>query len=66
MSNAQDYQVEERRIHEVAVKITSYRLGDAYYCQIANADPGATIARANGATRRQAMDAAISKAVKQL
>ena len=66
MSNAQDYQVEERRINDVAVKITSYRLGDAYYCQVANADPGATIARAEGATRRQAMEAAISKAVKRL
>ena len=66
MSNAQDYQVEDRRINDVAVKITSYRLGDAYYCQVANADPGSTIARAEGATRRQAMDAAISKAVKRL
>ncbi len=66
MSNAEDYQVDERRINGVAVKITSYRLGDAYYCQVANADPGATIARADGATRRQAVDAAISKAVKQL
>ncbi len=52
MSNAQDYQVDERRINDVAVKITSYRLGDAYYCQVANTDPGATIARAEGATRR--------------
>ena len=66
MSNAQDYQVAERRINDVAVKITSYRLGDAYYCQVTNAEPGATIARAEGASRRQAMDAAISKAVKQL
>ena len=66
MPNAQDYQVDERRINDVAVRITSYRLGDAYYCQVANADPGATIARAEGATRRQAMDAAISKAVKKL
>lgn len=66
MSNAQDYQVDDRRINGVAVKIASYRLGDAYYCQVANAGPGATIARAEGATRRQAMDAAISKAVKQL
>ena len=66
MSNAQDYQVEERQINDVAVRITSYQLGDAYYCQVANADPGATIARAEGATRRQAMEAAISKAVKKL
>ncbi len=66
MSSAQDYQVDERRINDLAVKITSYRLGDAYYCQVANADPGATIARAEGATRGQAVDAAIRKAVKQL
>lgn len=33
MSNAQDYQVDERRINGVAVNITSCRVDEAYYCQ---------------------------------
>lgn len=66
MANAQDYQVQDRQINGTPVKVTSYRLDEAYYCQVANADPGATIARAEGATRQQALDAALSKATEKL
>ncbi len=66
MSSAQDYQVEDRQINGIPVKVTSYRLEEAYHCQVANADPGATISRGDGATRQQAVDTAVSKAAEQL
>ncbi len=66
MPDAQDYEVQDRQINGTPVKVTSYRMGEAYYCQVANADPGATISRAEGATRQQAVDAAVSKATEQL
>lgn len=66
MTNAQDYQVQDRQINGTPVKVTSYRLDEAYYCQVASADPGATIARAEGNTHQQAVDAALSKAAKHL
>ncbi len=66
MTEAQDYEVQDRQINGTPVKVTSYRLGEAFYCQVANADPGATICRAQGATRDQAVGAAVSKAAEQL
>lgn len=66
MTDAQDYEDQDRRINGTPVKVTSYRLGEAYYCQVANADPGATICRAEGATRDQAVDAAVRKATERL
>ncbi len=66
MINAQDYQVQDRQINGTPVKITSYRMDKTYYCQVANADPGATIARGGGGTRQQAVDAAVGKATERL
>jgi hypothetical protein len=49
-----------------AVTIETYKLGDVYYCSIANLDPGARIARAEGATREAAESAATEKATRYL
>jgi hypothetical protein len=54
-----------RRQQELAgwpVTIETYKLGDKYHCTIANVDPGARIARAEGATREEAEQRAIEKA----
>lgn len=48
------------------VGITSYQLGDVFYCTIDNVSPGANVARAQGATREQAEAAAMSKARERL
>jgi len=48
------------------VNIVSYRIGDRYYCTIDNVDPGARIARAEGATREDAEAAAVEKANRYL
>ena len=46
--------------------IETYKLGDVYHCTIANVDPGARFARADGATREEAERAAIEKATRYL
>jgi dsRNA-specific ribonuclease len=49
-----------------AVVIETYRLGDVYHCTIANVDPGARFARADGSTREEAESRAIEKATRYL
>jgi hypothetical protein len=49
-----------------AVTIDTYKLGDVYHCTIANVDPGARIARADGPTKEAAESAAIEKATRYL
>lgn len=48
------------------VQITSYRLGSVFRCTVANLDPGATVARAEGATREEAERVASEKAAARL
>jgi hypothetical protein len=58
-----------RRQEELAgwpVTIETYKLGDVYHCTIANVDPGARIARGDGATREEAEGLAIEKATRYL
>ena len=40
--------------------------GDVYHCTIANVDPGARFARADGSTREEAESRAIEKATRYL
>ncbi len=58
-----------RRQQELAgwpVTIETYKLGDVFHCTIANVDPGARFARADGATREEAESRAIDKATRYL
>jgi hypothetical protein len=58
-----------RRQQEVAgwpVTIETYRLGEVYHCSIANVDPGARFARADGSTRDEAESRALEKAERYL
>ena len=48
------------------VTVETYKLGDIYHCTIANVDPGARFARADGATKEEAESRAIEKATKYL
>ena len=49
-----------------AISVETYKLGDVYHCTIANVDPGARIARADGTTRQEAEERAIEKATRYL
>jgi hypothetical protein len=58
-----------RRQQELAgwpVTIETYKLGAVYYCTIANVDPGARFARAEGPTREEAETLALDKATRYL
>ena len=58
-----------RRVQELAgwqIVIESYRLGDVYHCAIANLDPGARFARADGSTKEEAESRALEKATRYL
>jgi hypothetical protein len=58
-----------RRQQELAgwpITVETYKLGDVYYCTIANVDPGARFARAEGPTREDAESRAIEKATRYL
>ena len=58
-----------RRQQELAgwpITIETYKLGDTYHCTIANVDPGARIARADGTTKDEAEQKAIEKATRYL
>ena len=48
------------------IKIVGYRIGATHYCHIDNVSPGATIARANAASREAAEEEAIAKATGRL
>ena len=48
------------------VRLTSYRLGDNYYCKADNVDPGACLTRTEAATKEEAKEKAMNRAEKYL
>ena len=62
----EDYSRIQRELAGWQVTIETYKLGDVYHCSIANVDPGARFARADGSTREEAESRAIAKATKYL
>jgi len=64
--NTQQYQDELKEVNGILVRITTYKIGDEFYCHIANTDPGATIARAAGSTEKEARQKAVKKVMERL
>jgi hypothetical protein len=64
--NAEEYSRREIEIAGWPCTIEIYRVGGVYHCTIANADPGARIARADGSTREEAESRALEKASRYL
>jgi hypothetical protein len=48
------------------IRLKSYRLGNAYFCTADNVDPGAWLARAQGASREEAEERASKRALELL
>ena len=48
------------------VRLTSYALGDKYYCKADNVDPGACLTRTGGGSKAEAERAALAQAEKHL
>jgi len=62
----EDYSRRQQEVAGWPVTIETYKLGDVYHCTIANVDPGARIARADGSTKDEAETGALDKAARYL
>ena len=60
------HESEQTELNGVQIKITSYQIGERYFCHVTNIDPGATIARGEGSSRDEAREVALSKATSLL
>ena len=59
--NTENFKEEFREFNGVPIRVTTYKIGDDYYCHVYNVDPGATVARATAATREKAVEEAMIK-----
>ena len=66
MFKAEEYRVDVRQIGNWNVTVTSYKIGDNYFCHVDNVNPGATIARTQATTREEAVKVAVHKAEERL
>lgn len=63
---AEDFQTRDLTIEGWQVRVTSYRLGDRFSCNVDGVDSGARIARGTGATREEAERTALEKTERRL
>ncbi|HEY7336662.1 MAG TPA: hypothetical protein VH639_17345 [Bryobacteraceae bacterium] len=59
---ADDYRERKLEIEGWPVNLTSYRIGETFYCNADNVSPGATLVRVSAPTREEAEAAAIERA----
>lgn len=62
----ENYRVEQKEVAGAAVSVTTYQIGERFYCHVANVDPGATIARAEADSQAEAARLALEKATERL
>jgi len=62
----EDHSRRQQELGGWQVTIETYKLGGVYHCSIANVDPGARFARADGDTKEEAESRAIEKALRYL
>ena len=62
----EDQSREQRELAGWQVTVETYKLDGIYHCTVANVDPGARIARADGATKKEAEEKAVEKATRYL
>jgi hypothetical protein len=62
----EEYTRERRELAGWLVTVETFKMEGVYHCTIANVDPGARIARADGATREEAEQKATEKATRYL
>ena len=63
---SEGYQETKRELDGWPINVTSYRVGEKWYCTIDNVSPGARFARAEGPTREEAEKTALDKAARYL
>jgi hypothetical protein len=62
----EDYSRRQQELVGWPITVETYKLGAVYHCTIANVDPGARFARAEGNTRDEAESRALEKAARYL
>jgi len=62
----EDYSRRQVELAGWSIMVETYKLGEVYHCTIANVDPGARFARADGATKDEAEQRALAKAERYL
>jgi hypothetical protein len=62
----EDYSRRQQELAGWPITIETYKLGGVYHCTIANVDPGARFARADGSTKEEAEGLALEKAARYL
>ena len=62
----EEYTRRQQELSGWPITIETYKLGDVYHCTIANVNPGARFARADGTTREEAEARALEKATRYL
>jgi hypothetical protein len=63
---AEGYQRRRQELAGWPVGIVSYKLGERFVCEIDNVNPGARLARAEGASREEAEREAMATAERRL
>lgn len=58
----QHYRARRAQVGGWDVNVTSYQLGNRFYCTVDNVSPGAWIAKSEGATREEAEKGALERA----
>lgn len=62
----EEYEKKTRVLGGSEIQLEWYKIGDTFHCHVLNKEPGATIARAQGATRDEAERSALEKAAARL
>ncbi len=62
----EEYRERTEPVPPFHIHVASYRLGTVYYCSVDNVDPGAVVARSQGATREEAELRAVTRAKEHL
>ena len=60
--NAEEFQERKLEVAGWPVNLSSYRLGETWHAKADNVSPGASLARATGATREEAEQQALKRA----
>ena len=63
---AEDFSERTVDVNGWQCRLTSYRLGELYYCQADNVSPGARLARASAPTREEAERKVLERATELL
>ena len=62
----ESFKEEIAEVKGVLVRVTTYKIGENFYCHVYNVDPGATIARSTAATREKAVEEAMLKVTQRI